>query len=111
MCCGDCSPIRCPAVPDTDWSAFTWRWQNAAAEPFPFNQSLDLGGPSVEDVEFTRQIQSVDRSMIHPGECPCLWLMNVTDVLTNVNNGGIYQSPAIGALQRELGRGAGWGRV
>ncbi len=100
MCCGGCSPIRCAAVPDTDWSSFTWRWRNDAAEPFPFNQSLDLGGPSLEDVDFTRQIQSIDRSMIHPGECPCLWLMNVTDVLTNVNNGGVYQSPAIGALQR-----------
>lgn len=100
MCCGDCSPIRCPAVPDTDWSAFTWRWRNEQAEAFPFQQDLELGGPSAETVDFTRQIQTVDRSMIHPGECPCLWLVNVTDVLTNVNNGGVFQSPAIGALQR-----------
>ena len=65
MCCGDCSPIRCPAVPDTDWSAFTWRWQNAAYEPFPVQSDFGSGGPEAEEVEFTRQIQSVDRSMIH----------------------------------------------
>jgi hypothetical protein len=100
MCRGACTVIRCPAVPRTDWGAFTWRWQSPAAEPFPFDVTYESGGPEAEVVSHTRQFQATDRSMIHPGECPCLWLVPVADLLTNVVNGGEWQSPAIASLQR-----------
>lgn len=97
MCCGGCSPIRCPAAPDTDWSSFTWRWQSPAAEAFPFSTTLDIAG---DPVDHSRQFQATDRSMIHPGECPCLWIVPVADELTNLDNNGRWQVPAIGSLQR-----------
>ena len=100
MCCGDCSPIRCPAVPDTDWSSFTWRWQSPAAAAFPFNVALQTGGPELVNVSHTRQFRATDRSMIHPGECPCLWLVPVSDLLTNLDNNGTWDAPAIASLQR-----------
>ncbi len=101
MCCGDCSPIRCPAVPDTDWSAFTWRWRNQQAEAFPYTGGVP-GGP----IDFYRQIMANDRGMIHPGVCPCLWLVPIDDQLLELPlPGTVYQSPCIGVLQRV---GQGW---
>lgn len=100
MCRGDCRVIRCPAVPDTDWSAFTWRWRSPAAAAFPFNITIDNGTPEPDEYSFSRQVQAVDRSMIHPGECACLWLVPIQDLLVNLGNSQQYPSPCIGSLQR-----------
>lgn len=90
--CG-CGPIRCPAAPDTDWSSYTWRWQHAAADAFPYT-----GGTVGAPIIFTRQLQATDRQMWHPGVCKCLWIVPLSDVL--VQSGQSYQSPAFGVLQR-----------
>lgn len=95
MCCGDCHPIRCPAVPDTDWSAFTWRWRNLQVDAFPYT-----GGASGGPIDFLRQILINDRSMIHPGVCSCLWLVPLHDALIELPQGAVYQAACIGVLQR-----------
>lgn len=95
MSCGDCSPIRCSAVPDTDWSAFTWRWQSNMAGLFEYT-----GGADGSPVQFTRQLLANDRSMFHPGVCNCLWLVPLHDQFVQLPENYVFQSPAIGALQR-----------
>ncbi len=99
MCGCDCSPIRCPAAPGTDWSAYTWRWMNESSDAFPFDRTTSMGGPS-NTYRFTRQIIENDRSMVHTGECACLWITPIAELLTNTETRVTWNSPVIGALQR-----------
>lgn len=105
MCCGDCQPIRCSAVPNTDWSGYTWLWESPEAAAFHFDATYNNGGPEPETFEYSRKIESVNRDMVHPGECPCLWLVPIRETLRNLFNGGQWQAPCIGSLQRV---GQGW---
>lgn len=99
MCCGDCTPIRCAAVPEIDWSGFTWLWESPDADAeFLYEATMNGAERNVG-----RRIFATERDMIHPGICSCLWLVPVSDFGRDTGdpNGEAAPVPSIGSLQRE----------
>lgn len=97
MCCGD--SILCPAVPEIDWSAFTWLWENPDAEiEYEFEGTID---GATRDL--ARRIFATEREMIHPGICNCLWLVPISERGRDTadQNGVAAAIPCIGSLQRD----------
>lgn len=103
MCGGDCGPIRCAGCPETDWSAFTWQWDA------PGSVGVLDAGSSIE-----RFFLPNSRRMIHPGNCPCLWLVGGgdygRDLVGTYNTAMIdYPIPSVGALSfRRNGNQGQW---
>lgn len=96
MCCGD--SVLCPAVPDIDWSAFTWRWQSPdAATEWQYNGQIDGSTKLIG-----RKIYATNREMVHPGVCNCLWMVSISDKGRDTTDpNGIPSSvPCLGSLQR-----------
>ena len=103
MCCGDCNPIRCAAVPGIDWSGYTWLWQSPdAAIEYEYEGQID-GTPR----NVGRRIYATEREMVHTGLCSCLWLVPISDFGRDLNDPNSIAAPvpSIGSLQRE---GQGW---
>lgn len=95
MCCANdnCNVRRCRGAAGTDWSAFTWYWQN------PDGAETSYNGDKI-----ARRFAAQSSVMVDPGVCQCLWLVGGNDrgrdLLGTMNPIGQYFGiPSIGALQ------------